>query len=134
MNNQKVSRVLVADDDSDIRTFLALTLEDGGYEVSLAGDGAEAMRAARQTQPQLIVLDVMMPGVDGISALRSLKADPRTNQIPIVLLTAKTADHDVWAGWQAGADYYMTKPFDLDDLMRFIDHLGDPEGEHLRVR
>lgn len=133
MNAQKVRRVLVADDDPDIRFLLEMTLEDGGYEVTLAGDGKTAVEVALDLRPELIVLDIMMPGIDGLCALRSLKADPRTSEIPIVLLTAKTSEADTWAGWEAGADYYITKPLDFDNLLSFIDHLGDPNGHHLPV-
>jgi DNA-binding response OmpR family regulator len=72
---------------------------------------------------RILVADVMMPGRDGLGAVEVLKANPLTKGIPVVLLTAKATDDDVWQGWQAGADYYLTKPFDVDELMHFIDHL-----------
>lgn len=133
MNGQTIRNILVVDDDPDIRTMLEIAFVTEGYAVTSAGDGKAAVDAAVRNRPELIVLDVMMPGVDGIDVLRSLKSDPRTADVPVVLLTAKSADADVWAGWEAGADYYITKPFECEELFRFIDHLGDPEGPHLRV-
>lgn len=123
MTMTEIRRVLVVDDDPDIRTLLSMNLEFDGYQVAVAEDGFEAERLARKLLPDLIVLDVMMPGVDGIDVLQSLKTDPETCHIPVVMLTAKAGDDDVWAGWQAGADYYMTKPFDFEQLLRYIERL-----------
>src|SRR4051794_27714239 len=120
----QVRRVLVADDDPDMVTILRINLEAEGYAVDEAGDGRAALHIARQTRPDMIVLDVMMPAVDGIAVLTEIRADPDTRDIPIVLLTAKANDDDIWAGWRAGADYYLTKPFQLDELLHFIDYLG----------
>ncbi len=118
-----VRRVLVADDDPDIVDLLTLNLEAHGYQVQAAFDGEEARDTAIATRPDLVVLDVMMPKMDGLEVLAALKANPDTRDIPVVMLTAKAGDNDVWQGWQAGADYYITKPFDLDELMRFIGYL-----------
>lgn len=118
-----VRRVLVADDDPDIRDILVLNLEAEGFLVAAADNGAEAWALAKTALPDLIVLDVMMPERDGLEVLADLKADARTRDIPVVLLTAKATDREVWEGWQAGADYYLTKPFNLDELLRFIEYL-----------
>ena len=126
-----IQKVLVVDDDRDIRELLVLDLEMSGYEVLVAENGFQAEEVARQELPDLIVLDVMMPGRTGFEVLTSLRADERTHDIPVVMLTAKTSDDDVWAGWSAGADYYMTKPFDYDQLDRFIKYLQEPGGEEL---
>jgi DNA-binding response OmpR family regulator len=123
VNDTNVRRVLVADDDPDILDLLTLNLECHGYQVYPAADGEEARRLALQLVPDLIVLDVMMPKLDGLEVLAALKAHAETRDIPVVMLTAKASDSDVWQGWQAGADYYITKPFDLDELMRFIGYL-----------
>lgn len=128
MTENKIRRVLVADDDADIRALIVLNLEMSGYQVAAASDGVEAARLARTLLPDVILLDVMMPGMDGIDVLHGLKTWPETSDIPIVMLSAKASDQDVWQGWQAGADYYMTKPFDLDHLLQYIDYLHDPEG------
>ena len=113
----------MADDDPDILDLLKLNLEVHGYQVHAAADGEEARELALRLLPDLIVLDVMMPKMDGLQVLAELKAHPDTKDIPVVMLTAKASDTDVWQGWQAGADYYITKPFDLDELMRFIGYL-----------
>lgn len=127
----KVCTVLVADDDPDIRDVLQLNLELCGYTVAMAASGGDAGALAKELLPDLIVLDVMMPVRDGFDTLRALKADEATKDIPVVLLTARTSDKDAWAGWQAGATYYMTKPFDPDHLLQFIEYLDDPEGHEL---
>ena len=124
-----IQKVLIVDDDSDIRDLLVVDLEMSGYQVLTAENGLQAEEVARQELPDLIVLDVMMPGRTGYEVLTSLRADDRTNEIPVVMLTALTNDEDVWAGWSAGADYYMTKPFDYGELERFIKYLEQPEGK-----
>lgn len=119
----EVRRILIVDDDPDIVELLALNLEAAGYGVESAGDGEQALNVAKKMLPDLIVLDVMMPRMDGLAALAELRAHPDTREIPVVMLTAKASDSDVWSGWQAGADYYLTKPFDVDELMRFVSYL-----------
>lgn len=131
MIDNGIHRVLVADDDPDIRALLAMNLELCGYTVAVAENGGEAGELARRLRPDLIVADVMMPVTDGFGLLHQLKADAATAHIPVVMLTARSSDHDVWAGWQAGASYYMTKPFDPDHLLQYIEHLDDPEGHPL---
>lgn len=126
-----IRTVLIADDDPDLRELLTLNLELGGYSVEVAENGARAGELARALLPDLIVLDVMMPVRDGLDILRDLKADRTTRDIPVVMLTALASDKDAWAGWQAGATYYMTKPFDPDHLLHFIQYLDDPEGRKL---
>jgi DNA-binding response OmpR family regulator len=123
MADRKVRRVVVADDDPDIVDILTFNLMTAGYEVTSAADGMEALELVRASMPDLVVLDIMMPRMDGLEALAALKADEATKDIPVVMLTAKTSDNDQWAGWEAGADYYITKPFDLDELLRFIGYL-----------
>jgi DNA-binding response OmpR family regulator len=128
MTGTRIRTVLVADDDPDIRALLTLNLELSGYTVAVAANGGEAGELARSLLPDLIVLDGMMPVSDGFDVLQALKADEATTAIPVVMLTARASDADVWAGWQAGATYYMTKPFDPDHLLQFIGYLDDPEG------
>jgi two-component system, OmpR family, response regulator MtrA len=116
-------RVLFADDDPGMRAIVLLNLQAEGFEVTAVEDGEDALREAARLLPDLIVLDVMMPGRDGFEVLRVLKARPETAAIPVVLLTAKATDSDVWEGWKSGADYYMTKPFNPEDLARFANHV-----------
>ena len=116
-------RVLFADDDPGMRAIVSLNLQAEGFEVTAVEDGDDALREAERLLPDLIVLDVMMPGRDGFEVLRALKAQTETCAIPVVLLTAKATDLDVWEGWKSGADYYMTKPFNPEDLTRFANHI-----------
>lgn len=115
-----MARVLVADDDEDIRIFLEVTLELHGFEVLLAADGAEALELARLERPDLIVLDVMMPRMDGLEALGKLRDDPRTSHLPVLMLTARAQRQDTITGLDLGADDYVTKPFDQEELLARI--------------
>jgi DNA-binding response OmpR family regulator len=119
-----MKRVLVVDDDDTIRQLLSINLLAEGVEVDAVRDGETARESAWDVTPDVIVLDVMMPGIDGLSLLRELRAEPRTEHVPVILLTACTSDEQVWAGWAAGADYYLTKPFDLAELLDVIASLG----------
>lgn len=121
-------RVLVADDDDDVRRLLVANLRLEGYEVTGCDNGDDARELARTMAPDVIVLDVMMPKRDGFDVLAALKSNPATRGIPVVLLSAKAGDQDVWQGWRAGADYYVTKPFNLDELLRFIEQAARSEG------
>lgn len=118
-----IRRVLVADDDPNLRELLVMNLVAEGFEVQAHTNGHDACVHAAAFEPDLIVLDVMMPERDGLSALGILKADRHTQNIPVVLLTARATDAEVWEGWEAGADYYITKPFDVDELLHFIKYL-----------
>jgi diguanylate cyclase (GGDEF)-like protein len=111
------ARILVVDDDPDIRTFLEVTLSLSGYEVEQARDGEEAFTVAVATSPALVLMDVMMPRVDGFEALRRLRADGRTSDIPVIMVTAKAQAADKVSGLAEGADDYVTKPFDPDELI-----------------
>ena len=110
-------RVLVADDDADIAGFVELNLTLEGFEVEVVHDGASALRSALASPPDLLLLDVMMPHVDGVEVLRRLRADPSTAALPIVLLTAKSLSADKVVGLTAGADDYIVKPFDTLELL-----------------
>jgi two-component system alkaline phosphatase synthesis response regulator PhoP len=104
-------RVLVVEDDEDVRGLLVRTLEREGYAVSSAQSGEEALRIALKAPPNLIILDIMLPGIDGIEVCRQLRADTKTRGVPIVMLTAKSEDVDIVLGLEMGADDYITKPF-----------------------
>jgi len=109
------SRVLVADDDRAIREALVRVLELEGYVVTSATDGAGALRLIDDDKPDVVVLDVMMPGVDGLTVCKVVRADK--NRVPILMLTARTETSDRVAGLDAGADDYLPKPFELDELL-----------------
>jgi diguanylate cyclase (GGDEF)-like protein len=109
--------VLVADDDEDIVRFVEVNLRLEGFQVATASDGDEALRAAYDLTPDLILLDVMMPEVDGFEVCQRLRSDARTRQISIIMLTAKSLSADKVVGLTAGADDYMIKPFDPIELI-----------------
>jgi len=110
-------RIVVADDDPDIRTYLELTLELSGFAPEVVADGAAAVAAAQRDHPALVLLDLMMPGTDGLEATRQLRSDPSTSDVPIILVTAKASHADRIVGLDGGADDYITKPFDPDELI-----------------
>ena len=109
------ARILIADDDRAIRESLARALGLEGYDVVQANDGAVALSLLESAQPDVAVLDVMMPNVDGLTVCRVLRAEK--NRIPVLMLTARTETPDRVAGLDAGADDYLPKPFDLDELL-----------------
>ena len=116
-------RVLWADDDPMIRSVMAMNLEAEGFDVQTVSDGDAAYEEAVRDRPDVLVLDIMMPGRDGYAVLRALRLNPETAEVPVVLLSAKATDAEVWEGWKAGADYYITKPFNPTELTDFIEHL-----------
>jgi two-component system phosphate regulon response regulator PhoB len=109
--------ILVVEDEDDIRELLRYNLAREGYRVTAAASGEEALRAARDSLPDMVLLDLMLPGVDGLEVCRSLKQDPQTRKLPIVMLTAKGEEADIVAGLELGADDYVTKPFSLKVLL-----------------
>lgn len=103
--------ILVVDDEKDILELVKYNLEKGGYRAAVAATGEEALKLARAKPPDLIVLDLMLPGIDGLDVCRTLKHDDKTAHVPIVMLTARGEEADVVAGLELGADDYVTKPF-----------------------
>jgi DNA-binding response OmpR family regulator len=108
--------VLAADDDEDILGLVAFRLERAGYTVIVARDGEEALELAITQRPDLAVLDVMMPKLDGFELTRRLRAHEATSRMPIIMLTARSQEADVQQGFDAGADDYLRKPFSPDEL------------------
>ena len=109
------AHLLVVDDEPNIVELLSASLRFAGYEVSTASNGTEALKRAREVDPDLVVLDVMMPGLDGFDVVRRLRADDR--HVPVLFLTARDAVEDKVKGLQTGGDDYVTKPFSLDELV-----------------
>lgn len=107
----KRETILVVDDEEDILELVRYNLQREGYQVSCATSGEKALKMARQEVPDLIVLDLMLPGMDGLDVARHLKNDARCRQVPVVMLTAKGEEADVVTGLELGADDYVTKPF-----------------------
>jgi two-component system response regulator MtrA len=111
-----VARILVADDDVDIRELVEFKLTTMGHDIVAVGDGAAAIEACLAEKPDLAVLDVMMPGVSGLDAIRAIRADPSLADLPVILLTARAQESDVETGFDSGADDYITKPFSPREL------------------
>ncbi len=129
-------KILVVDDEADVLLLCRVNLEFEGYEVVEASDGEAAMRQVAAEHPDVILLDVMMPKMDGWQVLAALKADPATADIPVVMLTAKVQDQDQIRGWSGGAADYITKPFSPLALSQVLENVlnNDPEEEERRRR
>jgi DNA-binding response OmpR family regulator len=114
------ARILVADDDEDVRDLVAMTLRMAGYAVATACDGQDALTMLAQQAPDLMVLDVVMPGTSGYAICAALRERPVTATLPVILMTAKADTDAVRAGYEAGANRYLTKPIDFRRLLREI--------------
>jgi DNA-binding response OmpR family regulator len=126
-----VARILVVDDDEEMRASLRRGLALEGYAIKLAADGREALRQARDTPPDLVVLDLMLPELDGLEVCRRLRA--ADDELPIIMLTARDAVPDRVAGLETGADDYLVKPFAFEELLARIRvrlRRREPEGRH----
>ena len=106
-----VHQILVVDDEEDLLELVRYKLSKEGYRVQCVGTGEDALKAVRKQPPDLVVLDWMLPAVDGLEVCRRIKADPKTRDIPVIMLTAKGEESDVVAGIERGADDYIAKPF-----------------------
>jgi DNA-binding response OmpR family regulator len=113
-------KILIVDDEADIVEGLKFELENNGFECLVSFDGLSAVEMVKKEEPDLILMDVMMPKKNGYQVCRLLKWDDKYKHIPIVLLTARAQEADKQLGQSTGADYYITKPFDLDDLIRCV--------------
>jgi two-component system alkaline phosphatase synthesis response regulator PhoP len=123
-------RILIADDEEDYVTALQIALEAEGYECLTASDGQEALDKAKSEKPDLMILDIMMPKMNGYKVSRLLKFDAKYKEIPIIMLTARAQEKDKNIGKETGADEYMTKPFEMDELVQLVTkHLSEKEPE-----
>jgi len=119
-----MAEIMVVDDERDIRNLLRQVLEHAGYQVQTAGNGREALEMLEQTRPDLVLLDIMMPEVDGWEVCRNIKTRQKTKDIPVILITVRSQPLDKVVGTEVvGADDYITKPFDLDDLLARVARL-----------
>jgi DNA-binding response OmpR family regulator len=116
----EITTILVIEDEEHIRTILKYNLELDGFEVFLAEDGLIGLELAREQKPDLVLLDWMMPGLDGLQVLSELKHDERTKDIPVFMLTAKSMMAEVGRALYEGADDYITKPFDVVELGQIL--------------
>ncbi len=119
-NMAQGKKIMAVDDERHIVRLIQVNLERAGYQVITAFDGPEALKKVETDKPDLIVLDVMMPKMDGFEVLKRLQANPETREIPVVMLTAKAQDADVFRGWASGVSAYLTKPFNPLELITFV--------------
>ncbi len=111
-----MARIVIADDDADIRELVVFKLRHAGHEVLPVADGSAAVEACLASPPDLVILDVMMPGMSGLEAARALRAEDAMNGVPIIMLTARAQESDIEQGFEAGADDYVVKPFSPREL------------------
>ncbi len=123
-----MARILVAEDDRVVRTLIRMSLDSGGAEILEAEDGEEALALARRELPDLVLLDWLMPGLSGVEVCRVLRGDPATAAIKVVILTARTDRRDREAGFEAGADDYITKPFSPAQLLDKVREVLGPDA------
>ncbi|MFA6002336.1 MAG: response regulator [Thermoleophilia bacterium] len=116
----KPKHILIVDDEPSLRTLVRANLEVDGFEVSEAVDGVDAMKILEELRPDLVLLDIMMPGKDGIEVLEDLAADKELSTIPVILLTAKGEQEDLEKGAALGARGHITKPFDPEQMVRTV--------------
>jgi two-component system alkaline phosphatase synthesis response regulator PhoP len=122
-------KILAVDDEKHIVRLVQITLAKEGYEIVTAHNGREALEQVESEKPDLVIMDVMMPEMDGLEALASLKGNTETANIPVIMLTAKAQDTDVFRGWQTGADLYLTKPFNPMELVTFVKRIFHEQRE-----
>ena len=116
-------KILVIDDDPSVRSLVTDSLEIEGYDVVVAEDGFAGLRAIEAHRPDCVLLDVMMPGLDGHQVLTRIRAAEEGSALPVVMLTAYSDDANAWQAWTEGVDYVLAKPFDADELLRYLDYL-----------
>jgi DNA-binding response OmpR family regulator len=118
-----VARILVVDDDPAIREFVRDVLELEDYEVQVAEDGPSALQALADDRPDCMILDVMMPGLSGHDVLARVRQNDGGPGLPVIMLTAKADETEGWQAFDGGADYFLAKPFDSEELLRFLNYL-----------
>ena len=116
-------KILVIDDDPSVRSLVADSLEIEGYEVHTAEDGFSGLRAIEAHKPDCVLLDVMMPGLDGHQVLQRIRSAEERPALPVVMLTAYSDDATAWQAWTEGVDYFLAKPFDAEELLRYLSYL-----------
>jgi DNA-binding response OmpR family regulator len=124
-----MAKILIAEDEQDIRTLIQFTLQFAGHDVVAFKDGQEALENAEQENPDLIMMDVRMPRMDGYTACRNMKTIPAIAGIPVVFLSAKGQEAEINVGYEAGAEEYLLKPFAPDDLTNRVNELLQKFGK-----
>ena len=126
-------KILIVDDEEVIRKFLRIHLSKLGYEVKEAADGAEALKQLGKDDFDLLICDILMPNKDGWQVLKEMRLDPKTKDIPVIVLTAKNEDSDMFKGYDLGANYYMTKPFTKAQLLYGLKLMLGEDSEKIRM-
>lgn len=129
-----MARILIAEDNAEIRALVSSILIEEGHKVSVAQNGQQALDMMLEDAPDMLVLDIMMPQMDGYTVLKELKSSGIRDTMKILVLTAKTSESDWVRGYKLGADAYVTKPFDIDELTRHVAELLEMTKDQLRVR
>ncbi len=122
--------IVIVDDEPDLVTIIKGFLKGDGYNVRCAYNGTQLFDVLEKQKPDLIILEVMMPQMDGLEVLARLKGDRETSSIPVILLTEKTQHQDIWTGYNLGADYYITKPFTKTQLLDAINLILSSDQRH----
>ncbi len=126
-------KVLIVDDEEVIRKFLRIHLAKLGYEVMEAGDGEQALEQLGKDDFDLLICDILMPKKDGWEVIKEVKSNPKTKSLPVIVLTARNEDSDMFKGYGLGANYYMTKPFTKAQLLYGLKLMFDEIPEEIRV-
>jgi DNA-binding response OmpR family regulator len=126
-------KVLIVDDEEVIRKFLRIHLAKLGYEVKEAADGEQAIEQLGKDDFDLLICDILMPKKDGWEVIKEIKSNPKTKNLPVIVLTAKNEDSDMFKGYDLGANYYMTKPFTKAQLLYGLKLMLDETPEGIRV-
>lgn len=129
-----MARILIAEDNAEIRTLVSGILVEEGHKVGVANNGQQALDMIMDDAPDVLVLDIMMPQMDGYTVLKEIKSSGTREGMKILILTAKTSETDWVRGYKLGADAYLTKPFDTDELVNGIEDILGMTKEQLRVR
>ena len=127
-------RILIADDEPDIITLLVSILKSEDYDVITASDGAEALMAIKTSHPDVVILDIMMPKLDGMQVLQKVREDAEISSIPVIMLTAKASDKDILSGYKYGANYYIPKPFEISDILEGVRMVLKPVKKRKRFK
>ncbi|HLK59395.1 MAG TPA: response regulator [Chthonomonadaceae bacterium] len=122
-------KILAVDDERSIVRLIQVNLERHGFQVVTAFDGKQGLEKVASEKPDMVVLDVMMPYMDGFEVLHELRKDPATRELPVIMLTAKANDHDIFQGYKSGADCYLTKPFNPLELINFVKRIFQAQEE-----
>ena len=130
----EMARILIVDDDRDLYMIVSTLLKQEGHSVEGAEGGRQALEMMLKNAPDICVLDVMMPSLDGFSVLKEMKANGLKRKVKVLIFTAKTSETDWVKGYRMGADLYLTKPFDPEEFLKSIEQLNSRGHEELRVR